>query len=88
MNHSDTNKKSPVVRHRACAQGPEPGCPDLSGMPELLTKDEVAKFLRVSVSSVNRLIASRELVALHTTKRKVVITKSSVMELCSHPFNL
>lgn len=88
MKTSDTHKKNPVMRYRTGAQGPDPGCPDFSDLPELLTKDEVAEFLRVSVSSVNRLIASRKLAALHTTKRKVVITKSSVIELCRHPFNL
>lgn len=88
MKSSDTHKKNPVMRCRAGARSPDPGCPDFSDLPELLTKDEVAEFLRVSVSSVNRLIASRELAALHTTKRKVVITKSSVIELCRHPFNL
>lgn len=62
--------------------------PDFSGLPEMLTKKEVAEATRLSLSSVNRLLAEGRLAAFRPTSRRTLVSRRSVEALFSHPFNL
>lgn len=49
-------------------------------LPEFLTREEVAKVLRISLSTVDRAIASKELEHFQVGKRRVLFTKESIMK--------
>jgi len=50
----------------------------LESLPAFLTREEVAKVLRISLSTVDRAIASGELEHFKVGKRRVLFTKESI----------
>lgn len=52
------------------------------GYPALLSKEEASKAIRVSKSTLSRLIATGKVEAVKPTKRRTLVTRTSLERLC------
>lgn len=59
---------------------------DLSGLPRLLTKPEVGRLLRISLSGVDRLLSSGRL-PCYKLGRRVLVPRDALETLLARPFN-